>query len=431
MKLIPLYKAILGSMNLVVDENGFVSTNYGQQKAAKIGGKRVVLPTGENLRSEDWESQVIFHPLREAVTSGESSVLEWLRKAGTVRLNLVAYFLFHQILAIAGSPARHKDLTPDQSGFLSTLDKVEQRTLTDWENLMAAMPFDQTAKSFVHFYLKRAGKIGNRTFDRAGIVNFPLYEELKKHEKGEVKIFGVSTRAKDRQTYIKMMEYVFPNIGEKNAYSAGSTSQIAPYLDAFVRTFFSICVPLNEQLKLLGSAIPDSEEMITDDSWVSVFDDLDAMRKEIEMIPMQGGNSTSGGQDASAQQAQAAPAPAAAPAAMPMANQYGFQPAQAAPVAAPANNGPVDLATFMRKPAQMGVSNMALMQMGVNPMAVAQGIVPFGTPQQVPGFGMPGFGMVQPQPQQSIPTWMYNNPQPQQQQFGMPAFGFPNTGFVR
>lgn len=429
MKLIPLYKAILASMNLVVDENGFVSTNYGQQKAAKIGGKRVVLPTSENLRSEDWESQIIFHPLREAVTSGESSILEWLRKAGTVRLNLVAYFLFHQILAIAGSPARHKELTPDQSGFLSILDKVEQRTLTDWENLMAAMPFDQTAKSFVHFYLKRAGKIGNRTFDRAGIVNFPLYEELKKHEKGEVKIFGVSTRAKDRQTYIKMMEYVFPNIGEKNAYSAGSTSQIAPYLDAFVRTFFSICVPLNEQLKLLGSAIPDSEEMITDDSWVSSFDNLDTLRKEIEMIPMQGGNSTSGGQDATPAQAAA---PAAVAPAMPMAAQYGFQPAGGLAAAPAANKGPVDMATFMRQPAQMGVSNMALMTMGVNPMAVAQGIVPFGAPQQMPGMGMPGFGMGMPQqPQQAIPTWMYNNPQPQQPAFGMPAFGWPNNGFGR
>ena len=87
------------------------------------------------------------------------------------------------------------------------------------------------------------------------------------------------------------------------------------------------------------------------------------------------------------------------------------------------------MASFMRSQAMTGISNGALMNMGVNPMMVAAGVVPFNPQQpQMPGFGMPGFGMAQPQ-QQAMPSWMYNNPQPAQQ----PGFGWGNNNgwFVR
>ena len=43
-----------------------------------IGGKRVVLPTKENLRTPE-DNTIVFHPLSENITRSESEVLKAMR----------------------------------------------------------------------------------------------------------------------------------------------------------------------------------------------------------------------------------------------------------------------------------------------------------------------------------------------------------------
>lgn len=291
MKLLDLYKSILGVARLTVDEDGYVSNELMENKQPfLISGKRLVIPTPAQLRNPDRESRIIFHPLREnALQTGESEVLAAFRVSLNTRINAAVALLMANLTSIATSVAEQKKLNPDQMEYLTLLKDVdEEKTFPTLAKIIAAMPLGQTKQVFVSIYLKKGAKLNDRAYKRAGIVSFPLYQELLE-EKNE--IYGVPVRKKDRLAFKALLEYIFgPEIAIPNHYSFGSSSDVAPSLEAIMGAVKNIGAVINAQVEKFKDVLEDHEEMMIDADWVEAFDNIEKFVPEIRLIPSQLGN---------------------------------------------------------------------------------------------------------------------------------------------
>ena len=288
MKILDLYRSILKAAHLVTTSDDCVSLSMaGQTQPALIKGQRLVLPSAAHLANPDKKSIILFHPLSENLFHGESKVLEYYRSVLNHRLNYTFGMVAYGLLSIATSPAEHKDLSPDQSEFLSKLKHADEKTLHVLEKLQEAMPAKQTQKSFIAIFLKKGGKFQDKGYGRVGIVNFPLYKELKKNE-GEV--YGVKMRVKDREALIALMEYMLHEIDVPEAYNFGSNSKTAPFMEALMKAMANVASPLNDVIELFADKFDDPEDLKFDSDWVETFENLDVMIPQIRSIPMQAGN---------------------------------------------------------------------------------------------------------------------------------------------
>lgn len=289
MKILDLYKSLLKAASSVVSEDGFVSKKFGDNTDPfLVKGKRLVLPTQEHLSNPDWKDRVVFHPLNENILRGESTVMEEFRAGLNANLHMTISMLMFSLLVLGTSASEHSKLTPDQSEFLSKVKNADEKTLENFQKLLKVMNVKQSNNVFVNIYLKRAGKVNNIAYRRAGIVTFPFYNELVGSTNHEV--YGVKLRVKDVETFKNLFEYIFPQAATPEAYNCGSNSTVAPYLDSLMHAFMSIASPINDQITLMGSALEEVKDLMIESEWVESFDNLEALLPEIRAIPMQAGN---------------------------------------------------------------------------------------------------------------------------------------------
>jgi hypothetical protein len=288
MKLLELYKSILSTGSLVVDNDGLVSAKVADASLPfMVESKRMVLPTREHLNNPDKSSIVLFHPLGENVLKGESEVMAKFRHAVNVKLNYITGCVASELMYLVTSVAMHSKLSPSQSEILSAVKNADEKTQQALQTLIKAMGISNQEKCFVHIYLKRSGLVQGKKYSRAAIVTFPLYQELIKEQK---QVYGVTLRTKDRAAIISLLEYMFPSIAEENHYNRGSDSNIAPFLDALMLGLMGVASAINTLSDDFGKFYDKQEEFRYDDAWVEVFDNLAQLLPEIRAIPMQAGN---------------------------------------------------------------------------------------------------------------------------------------------
>ena len=156
--LISTYKKILKTAGLISDKNGLISAEVnGSTVPYTVGGKRLVLPTRENMMNVS--ESCVFHPLQENILKGESAVLSKFRRAINIRLNLVLGSLIGELLTLITSVGDHQKLTPDQSELLSVAPNADEETLKRFKDILKAMPLGNVEKCIVNIYLKSGGVI--------------------------------------------------------------------------------------------------------------------------------------------------------------------------------------------------------------------------------------------------------------------------------
>lgn len=298
MTLIDLYKDILATGLMSADDEGFISRpkaiNPGGTKEIEpvlIDGKRLVLPTTDQLMHADPERKVIFHPLNENALHGESRIVSKLRTAIAVNLNMATFGLISGLISLGISKADHEKLSPDQSSVLSILKNVDEKSLTDMTKIIlnAAKVNDMDGLIF-KIYLKRGGSVLGKKYSRVGVVTASLYEELSKDSE---EFYGVKLRKKDQGVLTTLFEFIFPSISEPHSYDQGSDSDIAPYLDALMQTAASIGVEINDALEKYAEFIPHADEMKIPLAWRSEFENLPKYMPQIRRIPVDDANTGS------------------------------------------------------------------------------------------------------------------------------------------
>ena len=288
-KLLELYEGLLNLSGLIADKDGYISVINDKDNPLPliIKNKRVVLPTEFHLKNSNPDEKLLFSPIPESVFKGPSDVLERYKDCINIRLNIVTGTLFSYLLAISKNNEIHSKLDPEHLDLLIALKDIDDTAIKNFTSLMLSGVENRIKKFFVNIYLNRGGVVKEKKWARVGIVTFPLYEELKKDENI---VYGIKLRNKDKLLYKKLYEYVFPFINEKFYYSEGSQSEIAPWLDSLVKTTLSIYTNITDNINKFRLFIDEPDSMLYDESFVSLFMDLNKLKSDFITIPIQLGN---------------------------------------------------------------------------------------------------------------------------------------------
>lgn len=423
---IEFYKKILPLAAMRADASGAISyVSTGETMPATVNKKRLVLPTREQLGNPDWSNREAFHPLRENMLLGESPVLAQYRSDVNVLLNVRFGGLLQYLVRLCADTALHERIPMEHHDILSAGAKASQKTLDFVSQVLKAMDLKNATGRFINVYLTKSGRVRNKSYSRAAIVSFPVFEALEK--KAET-ICGVKVPSqKERDTLASLMKFMLPNIDVAHSYDVGSDSDIAPFIDALLRAAGQIASYLNVIVKDYEQFIPEAEKYRYPDDWVETLDNLASIRHEILAIPMLPGNEGTSPRQAAAQ--AAAPVvqqPVAQPVVSPSAPMVA---AQAAPVVSQGSPLPPGASQPVLPPSNAPAPNKVSYNeiLKVNPMAgmlPAVGGVPAMPMVNVP----PGYIPAQPGMMPMQPTMfpMVGQPgvmpqavaQPQQPQIG-------------
>lgn len=284
MKLLKIYTSILKYAGLEPDDKGYVSTVMDDRKQpALINGARIVLPTNDQLRNFNPSEKIIFHPMTENILRGESDVIQNLKNTLNVKLNFTIGIVAQSLLDLVASPELHSRLSPEQAELLTSVKEADDKSVTNFTSVMMHGVKTKSNKLFTNIYLKRGGTHNGKRFSRVGIVSFPFYEELKLGKVDKI-------RVKDKETYKELFEFMLPGIDNQEDYNYGSNSQVAPYLDALMKTSANIASRLNDIIIIYRDFIDNPDVLMFDSDWIEYFDNLEELLPEIRRIPVQHGN---------------------------------------------------------------------------------------------------------------------------------------------
>lgn len=418
MKILTIYEQIMDFCGLTVsDDKVYVKTKEGKEPFL-VDGKQLVIPSSNILRNFRPDEMVVFHPMSEDIIKGETPIISKLRYAINVRLNIASAIVIQSLLNLIGSPEYHGKLSPEQTELLYNRIDLDDKTVKAFTSHMIKEVSEKEDRLFVSIYLKRAGMLGKEKYARVGVTTFPFYHSLVTGEKYKF-------RAKDIDAFKTIQEFIFPDIGNDEAYSYGSDSDVAPYFDALMISSYKIASRLNDLIKLYHDYIDKPESIAFNLDWYDGIKDMDNYKAEIRSIPV----ST---MLQAPQQEQAMPVvsqPTSYPVMQPQQLQQPMQPA-------PMQQMPMQQAPVVKETSR-GIDFNSLKQaMGVPqqiPNAFAQQMMPMQQqmprpysgdilnrqqmPMQQPMMMQPGMYPMQQMPMQQMPMQqpMMQQPMPMQQ----------------
>jgi hypothetical protein len=406
MDLIDVYKSLLSTAGMSADNDGFISIQLAgaERKAFLVKGKRLVLPIDIQLRNPDFTNRVVFHPLSESILRGESEVVTAFREALVTRLNFIIGYVAINLLDLAVSTGTHSKLGPEQADFLMKVKDTDDKTLSSLQKITEAMMIGDNSKAFVHLRVQKNGTVGSAKHRRVGIIYFPFYEEVRKipAPKELNEVYGVKLRKSDRETFKALMEYMISKIEKENAWMFPSDSEIAPTMDALMKSLITVGDSVNSVVDTFKDYIEGAADLYFEGDWEESFRDLNKLHTQIRMIPMQPGNEGRVPPDGSnVISVNTALTPTTV--------------SQPAPAAKPQPLGQVVEVQKTMKPPVGGLSGMAVNEQSsrpiepqphpLQPMMMAPPQPGWATPQQHPSMGYPApMGYSMPQYQQSQPV---------------------------
>jgi hypothetical protein len=460
------YQSLFAMAKLVVSDEGLVSeiTADGEKLPFFVSGKRLVIPATPQLRSMPGEERIFFQAARENIMLGETKEFAVFRKRVNDQMQIKIMAIICELLVLAGSPKMHAKLKGSQLDVLRGLEEVDKSTFEAYKGLLKVTSAGDATQQPFSLYLGKNGKLGDsgKSYRRVAVVAFPLYDQLVKdgHEREDTmsrrkeqskdhredlpdnSTFGVKLGKHNRQIMMRVFEYLFPMITQKDAYSMGSNSDYFPYLEAFCLSMQHVAEDINAVVDTFATLIPTIEYHRIDLAWVETIANTEGLYRAAQRVPDQnlGGAAHTTHQPthqgaipvaAEIPSAPANPLPIAPPPPLRQAPPGVHQPYQAAPAAAaPAGNREektlADLFGGGRAPFQ---GQPQMMPPGY-PQQYPPGYPQQGYPQQ--GYPQnPAFPMQPQQPPRGVymgggmgqPTMQTGYGMPQQQQ--PMGYGFP------
>ena len=290
-----IYQAILKTVWLECDEEGNVyrsldSLGEGKREPFIMLEKQVALPTRHNLNRSGKDALLIFHPLMEGVIGGESPVIGKLRRAFGIRYTFAASNVFTSILSCGSHASEYSKFSPDQMKLLKVINGVNEKTIKAWERLVK-LSIDKHGMSnaFTDVYISRNTVVNGQAYSRVATVKFPIYDELIS---GREKMFGSNFTVSSaiKQSLINVFEFMFPNIEKEDAYTVGTNSRIAPYLDALLKTFGNLLTITNDIYDDYNNVIEFDKDVKAPLEWIEWTKDIEGLKNLAQAIPQQFGN---------------------------------------------------------------------------------------------------------------------------------------------
>lgn len=286
MKLTDVYKSILSYCSLSPNEQGEIQVTLAENKLkTDIEGKRIVMPTKDNLKNFNPESELVFHPFREYFNRGESLIVKKLRHTLNIRINYVLLTLMDDLLSIIMSPALHAKFTPRQRELLMAVGDVPATARVKFIEEMITKRLKAAPRAAIlNIYLKKSGMYQNKRHPRVGVTTFPVYEYLTNERPA-----GLSKDA--AAAIMRLVEYILPGSkDDPESYNSYSDSQDIPWLECMLNTGYTITSRIEEVTTLFANFLEEKPYRNFDHLWLDEILNLGRYKKEVLLIPDQAGN---------------------------------------------------------------------------------------------------------------------------------------------
>ncbi len=246
--LVEFYKALLQSVDCVIDENDYVlyhPSKIIEARPVKVFinkiEKNLVLPTKKILHNGDWTTIIAFHPASESIVCGQSEVLNTLILLMATKIHDSVQNALASIINLATNTGMHDKLNLAQRELLSQFDAID----------------DNVNKLSAEIIKKNTGIIGKNPLlslhlDKGGIIDDESYSRICRLIpyvlKSKDNFCGVTTGTlKAKATIYTIFEYIFP---KQCIYGSNSTNM--PYFIALLTCYYHTAKHLNAIKSLLG-----------------------------------------------------------------------------------------------------------------------------------------------------------------------------------
>lgn len=229
-KVVAFYTSLLATLDIVANDDGLLAHSTSGEPIT-IDGKRLALPTNDNIRLAGRDELVVFHPLSENVFEGMSEVFIELRHIVAAKLHKVIVYTAYTLIKLVLDKASHEGLSNKQMGTVSNLSEVDEKFLESFKKLMNKLEVSGN-NQLINIFMKYGGTLKDTKYMRIAFVSFPLLELIDSSE--DYIIHDVKFRKKDMAILKSIFTTVIPGGFEKDTYSAGSSSSVAPYFSALL-----------------------------------------------------------------------------------------------------------------------------------------------------------------------------------------------------
>ena len=272
-KVLEFYKALLATFDIITDDNGLLSHKT-SGAPIMIDGKRLAMPTNDNIKLAGRNELVMFHPLSENVFEGMSEVFIELRHIVTAKLHKIIAYTAHTLLKLVLDKASHEGLSNKQMATISSLSDVDEKFVDSFKKLVNKLEVTGN-KQLINLFMKYGGELNDEKYMRVAYVSFPLLELINSSE--DYIIHDVKFRKKDMAILKTVFTVIVPKAFEENAYSAGSNSSIAPY---FVSLLLAACNVLEDTGSTTWRFRSYIEDEVGESQHVTASDILDKLSGE-------------------------------------------------------------------------------------------------------------------------------------------------------
>ena len=310
MKLGEFYEKLVTSMGLKLNEQKqlFVNSERSGNLPLLIDGKPVYLPTKENVKNcidiVDGRSVLkyhLFHPLQESAIKGENK--SFMKFKDFIERNI--NYTFAVLGEVLFNILADNDIEITDVTMLELIDMlneykapglkklIDENTVKVWVDLYKKIMLMDSHELFIHYYVKRGGKIGDKRYNRVGVISYPVLETLLPANVKKEKPYNIKFRNKDINAIKVYHEFTFKKGVDEliEGIQFGSTNKIAPGTITLLTIYDWTKEMINSAIDVIKTADVDTDLLeeikLPDLPWTveEIEQIIDSLKIEIKEIP--------------------------------------------------------------------------------------------------------------------------------------------------
>lgn len=284
--LLTIYKEVLKALGLETDDKGYAFMVEGESQIPfTMKGRILTLPTAEWLANPEWETDIPFHPLSEAINRNKSEIQERITKLAALRVNNILTELILTMVEFAANTSAHAKATVEQKEFLRLLPEADKATYTSIKDLLTKTVDPVGENSLCAFFVRRSGTWKGVEYARLASVTFPIMDEEYLTTDS---IYGKKLkRVRDKTSFYHLFRHILPGVDKPDeVYNYGSNSPLAPNFHALMMAFSLVLKDLNAKLKIFVAINPELQVWLTPMTWVKDMSTLGEYKSDIP--PLEG-----------------------------------------------------------------------------------------------------------------------------------------------
>lgn len=281
-----VYDAGEGKLSYLVAE--------GKMTPITVDGKRLCLPTRENLRNLDLNHNIIFHPLAEQIISGPSPILNALRDYMQLRLTFTATTIATKLMELAADPKRHAKLPASAKTIIKALSEADPKAITVLNRVLDKVG-DTPETRMYNIYLRSRGTKDKPNGIRTTVVSWPILDDATTDTTDTFNGIRMDRKTKDKRLVVAILNYVLRSEVDSTDEQAEYTTTIgiAPYFHTMLEAFVSQATWLTTIVDRFVKHIPDLEEYKFQLDYLEEFADFENFALKIgsaaPLLPGNGG----------------------------------------------------------------------------------------------------------------------------------------------